>query len=198
MQAALAAEADSQDGAKVAVATPRPSACCHICRTWKKPHEGHSPITHRCIPDYDHYCVYLGHEIGRENYPFFFYALGLMATVNLPVFLSLTFTFIRHGLVAPATEKAFSQIWLMTINVFLGWAILSECQMLAFFIFHIYATSVGLTTREVSKRRKQPKCEADGSGSGGKSPRIWQNWSRRLGWAPTDYRAGGQDRDRSV
>jgi len=146
------------------------SDCCHICRTWKRDHVGHSPVTHRCIPDYDHYCVYLGQDIGRDNYPAFFFALGLMAVVVMPVFILLAVIFVRHGLVSQSSKSIASKLWRMSFGVFLGWSGLSECQMLTFFCFHVYATSVGLTTREVSKNRKNSS----------KLGFTWANWRRRM------------------
>jgi len=198
VEAAIAADAPAKDQrshypAPSSTSSSSSSPCCHICRIWKRSHEGHSPVTHRCIPEYDHYCVYLGHEIGRDNYPMFFYALGTMAIVALPSFIMLAVTFIRHGLVAHPTHSLASQVYYLFFNCFLGWAIMSECQMLAFFLFHCYATSVGLTTREVSKNRK--------TGTGPlkeKATGILQNWAQRLFPKTSNILFTFRERDRNV
>ena len=175
VEAAVAAETASTQRGPVGSS---PSACCHICRIWKKPHEGHSPVTYRCIPDYDHFCVYLGHDIGRDNYPTFFYALGLMGVVALPTFLALAVLYVQYGLLAQSSESTLALIWRGSFNVFFGWSILSEVQMLAFFLFHVYATSVGLTSREVSKLKKKTKGTHEVADRGKRG--FFGNWTSRM------------------
>jgi len=151
------------------------SRCCHICRIWKSPHVGHSPITHQCIPIYDHYCVYLGRDIGQYNYPQFFGALCVMGAVCLPIFFLMTVTFIQKGLMprvsAPYFPASFHKYFL---DVFLFWAILGEIQMLLFLGFHTFAVSSGYTTREMSKTKKTPASSSFGPGL------VWKRWVGRM------------------
>lgn len=193
--AATAATVASSQLAATAAALPLASAdlprvltsssCCHFCRIWKNEHEhdGHSPVTHQCIPEYDHFCVYLGQDIGRDNYGPFFAALGLMAVIILPIYLSLSVMYIGHHFVGGYTLSTYSMVYRRFLDFFLAWTFLSEAQMLLFFIFHVVSVTIGLTTREVSKRRK-----------GGKATRpiyssssFYQNWRKRL--FPTSRKA---------
>lgn len=167
-----------------------PSRCCHVCRIWKSSHVGHSPITHQCIPIYDHYCVYLGRDIGQYNYPQFFGALSIMGAVCLPIFFLMTVTFIQRGLVprisVPYFPASFHKYFL---DVFLFWAILGEIQMLLFLGFHTFAVSFGYTTREMSKTAKTPATSPSSSFG---PALVWKRWVDRM-WPLKQGEANEED-----
>lgn len=61
--------------------------CCHHCRIFQPLHSRHSLSSKCCIPNYDHYCIFLQNHIGRDNYPYFVGSLVTASGLVLPLFL---------------------------------------------------------------------------------------------------------------
>jgi len=51
---------------------------------------GHSHQTHRCVTDFDHYCIFLGTDIAQQNYRMFLICTILLVMVVFPLFISAT------------------------------------------------------------------------------------------------------------
>ena len=51
---------------------------------------GHSHQTHRCVADFDHYCVFLGTDIAQQNYRLFLACTVFLVLLVFPIFISAT------------------------------------------------------------------------------------------------------------
>jgi hypothetical protein len=60
---------------------------CHLCRIVRPQGTRHSRVTNKCIEDFDHYCVFLGMDVGGRttNYIPFFITLSFLVFVTFPV-----------------------------------------------------------------------------------------------------------------
>ena len=61
--------------------------CCHYCRIFQPLRSRHCKTLDRCVPNYDHYCIFLRNHIGRDNYPYFIGSLVTATGSVLPLFL---------------------------------------------------------------------------------------------------------------
>ena len=68
--------------------------CCHYCRNFQPLRSRHSKTLGRCIPNYDHYCIFLRNHIGRDNYPYFIGSLVAATGFVLPLFLYNTLSYL--------------------------------------------------------------------------------------------------------
>lgn len=60
--------------------------CCHYCRVHRPLHGYHSRTLGRCIPQFDHYCVFLQNHVGRDNYPNYIGSLVAAVWAVMPLF----------------------------------------------------------------------------------------------------------------
>jgi DHHC palmitoyltransferase len=72
------------------------SFCCHYCRTYRPLRSIHSKSLRRCIPQFDHYCVFLGNHVGRDNYPYYISSLVAAVGFVMPLFISNLHYYLYH------------------------------------------------------------------------------------------------------
>ena len=61
--------------------------CCHYCRIYKPIRSKHSKTLERCVPTYDHYCVFLENHVGRDNYIYYISSLAAATMIVLPLLI---------------------------------------------------------------------------------------------------------------
>lgn len=61
--------------------------CCHYCRSYQPYGSAHSRQLGVCIPNYDHYCVFLRNHVGRDNYPYYVGSLTAAVGFVMPLFM---------------------------------------------------------------------------------------------------------------
>ena len=61
--------------------------CCHYCRSYQPYGSAHSKKLGVCIPNYDHYCVFLRNHVGRDNYPYYVGSLITAVGFVIPLFM---------------------------------------------------------------------------------------------------------------
>lgn len=72
------------------------SFCCHYCRTYRPLRSMHSKSLRRCIPQFDHYCVFLGNHVGRDNYPYYISSLVAAVCAVMPLFILNLHYYLYH------------------------------------------------------------------------------------------------------
>lgn len=72
------------------------SFCCHYCRTYRPLRSMHSKSLRRCIPQFDHYCVFLGNHVGRDNYPYYISSLLAAVGAVMPLFILNLHHYLYH------------------------------------------------------------------------------------------------------
>lgn len=70
--------------------------CCHYCRIYRPLRSIHSKQLRRCIPHFDHYCVFLGNHVGRDNYPYYISSLLAAVGVVMPLFITNLYYYVYH------------------------------------------------------------------------------------------------------
>ena len=78
--------------------------CCHYCRTYRPLRSIHSKSLRRCIPQFDHYCIFLGNHVGRDNYPYYISSLVAAVGVVMPLFIANLYYYLYHIHVIPGTN----------------------------------------------------------------------------------------------
>ena len=125
---------------------------CHVCRIYRHPalRAGHCKQIQRCIPHYDHYCVFLGKVIGKDNFIYFMAFLLCMGLISMPLTLYIytehyrLYAFMNKGAnyLSNSSTRAYFIIE-YSIWVFLMW-----CYVIILLIFHVFLALRGLSTRE--------------------------------------------------
>lgn len=151
--------------------------CCHYCRSYQPYGSAHSKKLGRCIPNYDHYCVFLQNHVGRDNYPY--YVGSLIAAVGfvMPLFMMNLFFYNKSALVKKKEEKItvfsptcignstgdkitnslqffFSSVDSLVAQIsvyFLGWSFAWWIVFMLLLLFHVYLMCMNLTTRQFIK-----------------------------------------------
>lgn len=150
--------------------------CCHYCRIYRPYRAGHSSVSGKCVLLYDHFCVMLNSDIGRDNYWLFILFCVVMATVTMPTFAYLSVAHVRHVYsishssigVSEGIESGveyvsfFSSFFVETspylfykvLKCHLVWTMLIWCAIAFTLASHTYFMSRGLTSREVSMMQR--------------------------------------------
>ena len=129
---------------------------CHICRISRPPRSSHSFRSKRCVRGFDHYCLFLGTDIGSGNYRYFLLALFVMSCVVMPSFLSSSSRYMRdrsdaylssidssagtgggggvegiEGIERVDVESMQFYVWKKGLMVFIVWAFITMLQVRA-------------------------------------------------------------------
>ena len=151
--------------------------CCHYCRSYRPYGTAHSKKLGRCIPNYDHYCIFLQNHVGRDNYPY--YVGSLIAAVGfvMPLFMANLFLYntsildirkereitdISRRYFLISTDDRITQLIhilfssvdasVATISVyFLIWSFVWWIIFILLLLFHVYLMCMNLTTRQFIK-----------------------------------------------
>mmetsp|Transcript_22110 Transcript_22110/g.29153 ORF Transcript_22110/g.29153 Transcript_22110/m.29153 type:complete len:387 (-) Transcript_22110:53-1213(-) len=137
---------------------------CQTLQIKKIARSKYDKYTHRHIPRFDHYCIWLKSPIGEENYRFFVlflivhamtccYGFSIVSRLFWGMMLNsslLTPTFMRQVIVLVYIMVT-EHIILACVNVFM---FIMSVLLLAFLGFHLYIISNNMTTNEYFKWRK--------------------------------------------
>lgn len=154
--------------------------CCHYCRIFRPYRAGHSSVTGKCVLLYDHFCVMLNADIGRDNYWLFILFCLVMATITMPTFVYLSILHVKSsynyynftsqiisivvetGMVHTPYNNFFSSFFLPTspfilykvLKFLLVWTMLIWFAIVFTLSSHTYFMCRGLTSREVSMMQR--------------------------------------------
>ena len=151
--------------------------CCHYCRSYQPYGSAHSKRLGRCIPNYDHYCVFLQNHVGRDNYPY--YVGSLIAAVGfvMPLFMMNLFFYNKSVLdnrseremtdfsltyfgnstddtITRSLQLSFSSVDSLVARIsvyFLYWSFSWWIVFILLLLFHVYLMCMNLTTRQFIK-----------------------------------------------
>jgi hypothetical protein len=132
--------------------------CCHQCRRYHVLRSKHSSKLNRCIPQYDHYCIFLLNHVGRDNYVYYILSLFAVVFFILPLFIYNTYSFLQvyirnpyiSGYVHIYNEilfKIHSHI-IIFLPYFVVYCCLWWCVFFLLFSFHVYLMCMNMTTVE--------------------------------------------------
>lgn len=132
---------------------------CKWCGKYKPDRCHHCRVCKSCILKMDHHCPWIYNCVGFHNYKFFFLLL-FYSMLDLQ-FMIWT---MPESMVRAVDENApflemFFVLFGLTLSFFMG------SLVTLFFGFHIWLTSLGLTTIEFCEKRLPKKSEGGGSGS---------------------------------
>lgn len=151
--------------------------CCHYCRSYRPYGSAHSKKLGRCIPNYDHYCVFLRNHVGRDNYPY--YVGSLIAAVGFVMPLFMVNLFLYNKTILDRREERemtdfsptyfgnstgdritqlihilFSSVDASVTRIsvyFFIWSFAWWIIFILLLLFHVYLMCMNLTTRQFIK-----------------------------------------------
>jgi len=167
-----------------------PTKYCKSCNVWRPPRAHHCRVCDNCVETQDHHCVWLNNCIGRRNYRYFFTFISsctLLAAylfgAELAQLLVWLYSSKKPGPNAPGKTSEDPRTFIDAINVFrvsfamLIYAVLGLPYPFALWLYHLFLTGRGETTREYLNSHKFLKKDrhrpfSQGAGIGG----ILKNW----------------------
>ena len=131
---------------------------CATCGILRPPRASHDRKTDRCVQKFDHFCVFIGNSVGRDNYLWFLCFIGLTAFSAAYFFAYYLFHVVHladrlehEG--GSSSDVAFGKaIGQAILSVVLGmyFAVMGGLVTLLFTL-HCYLVSTGQTTSEFIK-----------------------------------------------
>ena len=131
---------------------------CPTCGIVRPPRASHDRKTDRCVQKFDHFCVFIGNSVGRDNYHWFLCFIGLTAS-SAAFFVAYCLFHVIH--LADRLEHEGGTSSDMAFGKAIGQAILSVVIGMYFavmgtlvtllFVLHCYLVSTGQTTSEFMK-----------------------------------------------
>jgi hypothetical protein len=146
--------------------------CCHLCRRYHVLRSKHSSKLNRCIPQYDHYCIFLLNHVGRDNYIYYILSLFSVVFFILPLFMynmydylhqsDLLFNdlvYIRNPYISGTQVSGYVYIYneilfkihyhiIIFSSYFVVYCCLWWCVFFLLFSFHVYLMCMNMTTIE--------------------------------------------------
>lgn len=135
-----------------------PVKYCRTCEIWRPPRCYHCRVCDNCVETLDHHCVWLNNCVGRRNYRYFF---SFVTSVTI-LALFLLGSSLAHCILYMNRERiSFRQSinqWRVPFAMFI-YAIVGVIYPACLCGYHIYLTSIGVTTREYLNAQKFAKSE---------------------------------------
>lgn len=128
---------------------------CPICKTIKVFRSHHSSDTGRCVPRFDHYCLYLRSVIGIRNYKLFMLFLMVMFTWFLFMFVSLACFIPEINDYRGVSNRLIPNpnlIVFLIASIF--WAIMTGA-LLSSHLYLIYKNMTTVESLQVDKRKRK-------------------------------------------
>lgn len=131
---------------------------CATCGILRPPRASHDRKTDRCVQKFDHFCVFIGNSVGRDNYHWFLCFIGLTA-FSAAYFFAYCLFHVVH--LADRLEDEGGSSSDVAFGKAIGQAILSVVLGMYFavmgglvtllFTLHCFLVSTGQTTSEFMK-----------------------------------------------
>ncbi len=136
-----------------------PTKYCKTCNIWRPPRAHHCRVCDACMETQDHHCVWLNNCVGRRNYRYFFSYAGFGSV--LAIFL-LAFSATHISNYANHHNISFSQSLSGRTQERVAFAMILYSLLAlpypgSLFIYHLWLTARGETTREYLNSHKFPK-----------------------------------------
>jgi hypothetical protein len=115
-------------------------AVCGSCRVVRDEHARHCRDCDKCVPGFDHHCLYLNLCVGRHNYAVFLVALAALAALLAVVVAGLAQTLHRSrtgALGRPFPFRDNADAFTSAVGVGLGISCLSLAGMITMLAFHL-------------------------------------------------------------
>lgn len=132
-----------------------PTKYCKSCNLWRPPRCHHCRVCDNCVETQDHHCMWLNNCVGRRNYRYFFafvasgtllglylLAASIVHVINYRNYFGLTTT---HAIRQCGSGVPFAMFII---------GILAFAYPASLWIYHIYLTARGSSTREFINERR--------------------------------------------
>lgn len=126
---------------------------CYTCHTWKPARAKHCRVCDRCVTRFDHHCPFTGNCIGQRNYRRFIIYLCLASLLSfygiLGSFLVLYSNIEHHDFFQHLGDilihgEVFYKVTLAALLL----SVISFMLVAPLLCYHLYITSLGVTTNE--------------------------------------------------
>ncbi|KAK5111884.1 hypothetical protein LTR62_004616 [Meristemomyces frigidus] len=149
-----AAEAEAQSGSATAMEVP--TKYCKSCAVWRPPRAHHCRICDVCVETQDHHCVWLNNCVGRRNYRFFF---AYVSVASLLTLMLLAFSITHISTYASSHKQSFGtslsgRYQERVAFAMILYSILALPYPASLFLYHLFLTARGETTREYLNSHK--------------------------------------------
>ncbi|KAJ5885003.1 hypothetical protein N7495_009513 [Penicillium taxi] len=154
-----------------------PVKYCKTCNIWRPPRCYHCRVCDNCVETLDHHCVWLNNCVGRRNYRYFF-AFVSSSTI---LALFLIGASLAHILVYMNQENISFGASISKLRVPFAMAIygvIAAPYPLSLWIYHLFLTGRGETTREYLNSHKFAKTDRHRPFTQGN---MLKNWIAVLG-----------------
>lgn len=154
-----------------------PVKYCKTCSIWRPPRCYHCRVCDNCVETLDHHCVWLNNCVGRRNYRYFFAFVSWGTLLGL----FLLGASLAHILVYMSNENisfgASIAKWRVPFAMFIYGAVATPYP-LSLWIYHLFLTGRGETTREYLNSHKFAKADRHRPFTQGN---VLTNWISVLG-----------------
>ncbi|KAJ2614345.1 Palmitoyltransferase zdhhc14 [Coemansia sp. RSA 1365] len=141
---------------------------CDTCRIYRPPRASHCRICDNCVEALDHHCLWLGNDIGRRNYRYFYSFLFSVVLISLYM---IAFSLVRLILPLHRPEDSYDYqksfgssvkqhpvVLALLIYVFLNVTMVGSL-----FTYHTFLISHNMTTHEMIGARHADRGDTGGS-----------------------------------
>lgn len=136
---------------------------CSTCHIWKCPRVSHCSVCNSCIINHDHHCIFLNNCVGFRNYRYFLWFL-VSSVITCILMIAPSFVQIFHYRLTPNPSvhnfhQSISKYPIGFVLVIYG--LLGLVYPLLLLMFHIFLTSLNITTREYLNNVRVDKSTKD-------------------------------------
>ena len=149
-----------------------PVKYCKTCNIWRPPRCYHCRVCDNCVETLDHHCVWLNNCVGRRNYRYFlaFVSTGTVCALFL-AFASLGHI-LKYRSLHLVTFGTAIRVCRVPFAMFI-YGIVAVIYPVSLWLYHLFLTGNGQTTREYLASRRFPKTERHRPFTRGNFVRNW-------------------------